>query len=75
MNLTNIHLIINIELTNGTRNSLFQFECAEIFPDSWINLDLNNLDPNVILYIQSLKNRINYLTSQIEDLEEQIYGN
>ncbi len=70
--LTQTHLIINVELINGTRRSIFQFECEEIYPHSWIELNTNQLDPNVILYIQSLKNKIVNLETKIDDLEEQI---
>ncbi len=73
--LTPTHLIINIELTAGTRRSIFQFECEEIYPDSWINLGLNELEPNVVLYIQSLKNRIENLESKIEEIEAKINEN
>jgi len=44
-------LDIHMILDNGTRIYQFEAECEEIFPDEWINLNMNVLDPNVILYI------------------------
>lgn len=74
--LSNTGICIGMLLSNDTHTRTYKFEteCEEIYPDEWINLDINELglDPNVSLYLKSLQNRVSNLTSMIKKYKEKI---
>jgi hypothetical protein len=70
--LSNTKINIWMMLTNGARTYKFETECEEIFPDQWINLDINGLNPNVLMYLKSLQNRINNLSNKLEEFKEKV---
>lgn len=65
-------LYIQMILYSSNKTLHFEVECEEIFPDSWINLNLEQLEPNVLMYINSLQSRVNNLNSKLEQMEERI---